>query len=144
MNGPPLRKPNSPNKPNLILYPLSFHHFGTAICFLHLSTKKAGRKQKDPVNGLLENFVTVMTCVKNIELKYWSTRLIHKKMQLWMHACPVPLTEKVSCFAGGVSSCNFWTSCLNPIKNYIFEILFSRAVDRYMHGSNRRGGVWSP
>jgi hypothetical protein len=77
MNGPPLRKPNSPNKPNLILYPLSFHHFGTAICFLHLSTKKAGRKQKDPVNGLLENFVTVQkqtllprNCTKSVTSKF--------------------------------------------------------------------------
>jgi len=42
--------------------------------------------------------------------------------------------------AGGCRKHIFWTACVKSIKNYIFEILTSRAVDWYIYGSNRGGG----
>jgi hypothetical protein len=42
--------------------------------------------------------------------------------------------------AGGCRKHNFWTARVKSIRNHIFVILTSRAIDWYIHGSNRGGG----
>jgi hypothetical protein len=44
--------------------------------------------------------------------------------------------------AGGCRKHNFWTACLFSVKNYIFEILTSRAINWYIYGSNQGGLGW--
>ena len=47
-----------------------------------------------------------------------------------------------SACAGGCKSCNFWTACPKPNKNYIFGMPTLSAFDRNMYGSDpwRCGG----
>jgi len=42
---------------------------------------------------------------------------------------------------GGCRKHNFWTTRVKLIKIYTFGILALRAIDWYIYGSNRRGGV---
>ena len=51
------------------------------------------------------------------------------------------LVIKLCLKPGGYKKHNFWTSCSKSIRTYIFEILASKAIDWYIFGSNRRGGV---
>jgi len=41
--------------------------------------------------------------------------------------------------AGGCRKHNFWMVRVKSIKNYMFEILTSRAIDRYINGSHWGG-----
>ena len=46
--------------------------------------------------------------------------------------------------AGGCRKHNFWTARVKSIRNHIFVILTSRAIDWYIHGSNQGGGGGGP
>ena len=63
------------------------------------------------------------------------------KMLLYILTHRTPGSQNCSGTAGGCSPPNFWTPRVNLIKNQIFGILASRAIERYMYGSNwGRGG----
>ena len=44
--------------------------------------------------------------------------------------------------AGGCRKHNFWTARVKSIRNHIFVILTSRAIDWYIYGSNRGEAGW--
>jgi hypothetical protein len=80
MNGPPLCKPNSPNKPIWALSPFSLDHFGTWklrwIGILYTSTKKTGKR--------LSGWLAIME--GSTLLMIWSTTLVRAKTRLELKA----------------------------------------------------------
>ena len=94
-----------------------------------------------PQSGLI---TSILACYDRMNLEAYIASIFHTSKYLYVDANFAGKVGKSTlpflCHpAGGCRKHNFWTARVKSIKNYIFGILTSKAIDWYTYESNRKG-----